>query len=269
MQKNLYKRKFGCEFEYSTEFEDFASLAKRVIARIYGVGKIKIVEDWYKSDNNTKWDVKTDSTTLVELCTPVSRFRDIKNICNVIRSLSRNKSVLVTNNDSMHVHVDAHDIPKENILLLWLKYEKLIFSMFPRHRRVKNCYCKQSIENFPKSEKLIATFFKEALETTLDHHSAISFFFYKNNKKGRNTVEFRLGEGTTDPRFVRNWVLFLLYFLERCKNLETPFEAICDKTVKVNCRTLEEMIEDLDIDDKGVIEWLQERFITFNKNKYL
>jgi len=262
-------RNFGCEFEYSTEYNDFKPIVSSIIDRIYGRNKVKARPEWRKSSHNyVKWDIKTDSSTLIEMCTPISNFHDIKKICGVIESLGKNKKIKITNNDSFHIHVDANDIEKEKILILWLKYEKMIFYLFPPHRRNNNQYCMPSSNR--RGKKIVANIFKEAMESTLEHHSAISFYFYQKNSKNikrkcRKTVEFRLGEGTTNPEFVRNWILFLLYFMERCKKVKNPLNDICEQTIKPSHGTLQDMIADLKIKDVRLIEWINKRFNKFFK----
>lgn len=160
--------------------------------------------------------------------------------------------------------MDIKDAVRENILLLWMKYEHLICSLFPAHRRNNPYFCDRSIEKRLRSEKMISLYFQEALERTNEHHSAISFYFSKktvrHTKRSRNTVEFRLGEGTTDPEFIRNWVLFLLHFMERCNNVKSQLELVCDLTVCVNAIELTKMADDFKITDKRLLVWLHDRF---------
>jgi hypothetical protein len=265
MKKIFYERNFGCEFEFSTSFDKMKKIVSKAVTEIYGRHKLRAREGWYKSTNNfNQWHLKTDSSTLSELCTPVSNCSNIKQIQNVLSKIGRNKDVKITNNDSFHVHMDIKDINRENVLILWLKYERIIFSLFPSHRRNGNTYCARIMDSHLKKGKQVSEFFKSALEVTWDHHSAISFFFFKKNKKrrkrGRNTVEFRLGEGTTDKVFIHNWLSFLLHFLERCKLLESPVETVCDQVVEVSEEGLDGMIKELDIHDEGLKKWLHDRF---------
>lgn len=272
MRKVFYKRNFGCEFEFSTEFDDFKKIASKAITEVYGKNRLRAQRTWYKSSNNfIQWHLKIDNTTLSELCTPVSNYSMLKKIRSVLTKIGKNKNVKITKNDSFHVHMDVRDISKENILILWLKYEKLICALFPSHRRNRNSYCERSVNHHLKTSRQVSEYFKDALEKTLDHHSAISFYFYKKNNKNkrrkcRNTVEFRLGEGTTDSSFIRNWVVLLLHFLECCKKMKSPIESICDTTVECNENGIETLITELNIRDEKLKLWIYDRYEAF-RNK--
>jgi len=262
----ILDRNFGCEFEFSTIYHDFLPIIHPIIEDIYGLKSLKHSEKWYESNNNFKqWHLKLDSSTESELCTPVSNFNDISKITSVLEELGKNKEVKITKNDSFHVHMDVKDIDRETILALWMRYEKVIFSLFPLHRRNHNQFCEKSILR-KKTTKNISEYIQEAIENTKEHHSAISFYFYKHkdpNKisSSRNTVEFRLGEGTTDQNFIRNWVIFLLFFLDNCKSLEIKdiVDIICDKQFSNNKENLNLMIKELQIKDKELKNWIINR----------
>lgn len=268
----IQDRNFGCEFEFSTMYHDFLPIAKQAVDEIYGYGCFKHNEKWYESNNNFKqWHLKLDSSTESELCTPVSKLNNLEEIVSVMSKIGKNKTTKITKNDSFHVHMDVKDMDREAILVLWMRYEKIIFSLFPPNRRNHNEYCESSILR-KKRSKNISEYLKEAIENTQDHHSAISFYFYNHKEKmensihsinsERNTVEFRLGEGTTDASFIRNWVTFLLYFLDSCKALELKdiVDIMCDKMYVSGEENLIFMLEELEIKDKTVRRWVFDRY---------
>lgn len=259
-------RNFGCEFEFSTDYNDMLQIANPIIKEIYGNNRLKAEKGWYKSHNNFKrWHLKLDSSTLSELCTPVSTFSDIDNITQVLSKIGENEKVQITKNDSFHVHMDVGDLDMEPILVLWMKYEKVIFSLFPKHRRNNKIYCGRSIPN-DRSKKDAALYLKDAIDNTMDHHSAISFYFFKRHIKSkrivRNTVEFRLGEGTTDPVFIRNWVLFLNVFLNHCQNIKVSdvVQILCERIIDNDMDGLKLMIKELGVKDLLLKKWLNKRF---------
>jgi len=263
----IQDRHFGCEFEFSTIYHDFLPIVKPIIDNIYGHQCLKHSEKWYESNNNFKqWHLKIDNSTESELCTPVSNLNDINKITSVLELLGKNNAIKITKNDSFHVHMDVKDIDKEAILVLWMRYEKVIFSLFPPHRRNHNQFCEKSILK-EKSNKNISNYLQEAIENTKDHHSAISFYFYKHKETNtlsstRNTVEFRLGEGTTNPVFIKNWVTFLLFFLDSCKNLEIKdiVDIMCDRRLVNNEENLSLMIKELQINNSEVKKWIASRY---------
>ena len=154
----IQDRNFGCEFEFSTLYHDFLKISKPIIENIYGQGCLKHSEKWYESNNNFRqWHLKLDSSTESELCTPVSKLEDIDHITNVMSSLGKNKDIKITKNDSFHIHMDVKDLDREAILILWMRYEKIIFSLFPTHRRNHNEYCESSILKEKKSKNINST----------------------------------------------------------------------------------------------------------------
>ena len=76
----LYGRNFGCEFEFSSEFEEMKTLSQEIIPPIYGKHKLKVTSDWIRSNNNKEWHLKPDATTNSELVTPISSYKDINKI---------------------------------------------------------------------------------------------------------------------------------------------------------------------------------------------
>ena len=246
----LFKYKFGCEFEYSTPWQQTLDMVKPIIKKVYGSNCINANNSYFESINNKKWDLKLDGTTECELCTPVSKYSDLTKICKVIGSLDTK----ITESDSLHVHVDCGKIEKYAILAGWLKYEDVIFHLFPEHRRKNDSYCAKLIEK-GKKQDLIAQFFENAVKECESHYTALSF------SQTKRTIEFRIAEGTKDPVFVYAWVNFLLYFVEYCSKLD-PTVAICKHIKEPN---LQQMISDLNIYDPKVIEWLEARRSKFRK----
>lgn len=255
-------RKFGCEFEFSTDWLISYNIIKPIITSLYGKDSLKAKQEWFKSNNNYRqWHFKTDSTTACELCTPISTYKKLNKILKVIKNIKL-KNIKVSKKDALHVHLDASDLDPKKILLMWLKYEKVIFNMFPKHRQ-NNMYCPKAIKGIIKN-KLVANYFKEAEEGSKEHHYAISFYFYKTNKKNakRNTVEIRIAEGTTDYKFVKNWIIFCLYFVEASKKCDI-INTMCDSPKSYS---LNDLILELKIKDQTLTKWLKKRYEKY-KNK--
>lgn len=82
--------RFGCEFEFSTEWNKMAKLIPEAVHK-YSKDKIYIPKGnqrkLYDSYNNKKWHLKVDGSTETEVNTPVSTLRDLPKICRVISSL--------------------------------------------------------------------------------------------------------------------------------------------------------------------------------------
>jgi len=254
----LTNRRFGCEFEFSTEWRKMLKIVEPIIVDIYGEKHLLAKHDFFDSNNNYKqWHLKIDNSTESELCTQVSVLKDLKKICMVMEKLEEDEDVLVTENDGFHVHVDIRDVEKEKLLSLWLKYEEVIFSLFPKYRR-DNFYCEKGIKRrTKKGTKNIANYFLDADSNSEDHHFALSFYFSKDTEKNlrRKTVEFRVANGTKDKAFVRNWVLFCLHFVEGAKKI-SAVKTVC---ASPNKHTLDELIQEIGIKDKELTLWLIDR----------
>lgn len=130
----MYYYQFGCEFEFSTLYSEMMSRAKKSIKQNSTKKLItrRNKHHYYQSNNNKTWHLKTDSSTECEICTPVSKFSNIQEICNVISCL---EDVDITKKDSFHIHCEVGDIPIPNIIVSWITIENIIFNCFPKHRR--------------------------------------------------------------------------------------------------------------------------------------
>jgi hypothetical protein len=247
---NILNRPFGCEIEISTDFDEVRPILRDAVKKVYKKPLLYAKNSSFDSCIKTnKWHLKDDTTTMSEICTPISTFKDMNNICKVAKSLIQN-DVKITNSDSFHVHVSASDVDPKNILACWLQYESVIKECFPKRRR-KGDYCTELIDYRGKSKKNIAQFLIQAIEDSECHFSIMSFTHYAKRK----TVEFRISEGTLNPEHIRNWVKFCLYFVNYSKRVD-PLMLVCDS---VNNKTLNEMILEMGIKDQKLIQWLRKR----------
>jgi spore coat polysaccharide biosynthesis protein SpsF (cytidylyltransferase family) len=112
----IYSRRFGCEFEFSSPFEDVEKVLKSVLSE----KQLKVEKNWYLSSKNKEWHLKTDATTESELATPICTFKDFPKIKKVLDKLKKAK-ISITNSDSIHVHMEAKDVPKHNIIVAWIQ----------------------------------------------------------------------------------------------------------------------------------------------------
>lgn len=241
---NIMDRKFGCEFEFSTEYHDLFDIINPKIDEVYGKKTLKSLETYAKSRNNyTKWHLKTDSSTECELCTNITSFRSIQKIGKIIKHLD-SAGTKITNKDSFHIHIQADDISAEKILICWLAFEKTIVKCFPKHRR-KNTYCK-ILGRKQKNNKII-DYLPTALKTSLEHHSIMSLKYYQQRK----TFEIRLSHGSTDFSHIYYWTKFCLYFAEFCKNINT-FNWLQKTMIEP---TIEQMFKTMEIKQPNMLQW--------------
>jgi hypothetical protein len=211
-----YNRKFGCEFEFSTKFETLSELIHGIIPQIYGPDSILARNMFFKSVKNIRWHLKSDATTECELVTPISNYEDLGKIRKVLKKLNKHY-IRITKHDSVHVHMDAEDISKRQIIAAWMQIEPIIMKCFPKHRH-NNEYCIPLM----KPNSSIAELFLEAEDDVANHHSILSLANYKN----RGIVEFRICHGTIDPDFITGLVKFYMIFLRYAKSMD-PIDMIC------------------------------------------
>ena len=208
-------RLFGCEFEFSSDWDKAEPIVKDAVLSVYGHHKLTIRKDWMRSHNNRSWHLKEDASTAGEIATPVSKGRDLDRICRVVEMIGKG-GVKTSTSDGFHVHVQANDVDPRLAVAAWSRIEKPILGMFPRHRR-KNDYCEPIA--CPKRPG-----FNDLMDLAREHHSSMSL----SRRKRRGTIEFRLAEGTFDPDFVWNWVTFCLRFVDKASD-EDPYELLMDK----------------------------------------
>jgi hypothetical protein len=217
----IYNRRFGCEFEFSSDFEHVADVASSVIKSVYGSKQIYIKKGHYKSNNNKVWHLKTDATTSCELTTPASLYADIPKLTKVLNTLKDNISI--TRKDSTHIHIQAKDIPKTHIIAAWIQIEPIIKQCVPYYRKY-NEYCRFLSRDH---KSILATHFLGALEAAENHYAAISLYNYHTY----GTVEFRLCEGTLDYKKVINLIKFYTLFVNYAQKID-PIGVLCGKAVE-------------------------------------
>jgi len=238
-------RAYGCEFEFSTEWDE----AEPVIRGAIGARKLVVEERRCRSINNYKWHMKKDGTTEYELASPVSRDGDLARICSIIGRLSR--KLKVTRVDGFHVHVQARDVDKRVLVAAWLRLESAMTRIVPRWRRSAGfCFAVGTKWN-PVADEL-----KGAMEQASDHHAACSTKYYDE----LGTVEFRLCEGTTSPKVVRAWTRLCLAFVEYAKRCDVV-SLLCGKCGDMTFDDMVlEMDPDLDEEDVGVLRSRRNKF---------
>jgi len=239
---SILNRRFGCEFEFSTNFDEVAEIVKPIIKKLYGKNKIKIKEENYPSNNNYKWHLKTDFSTECELATPVSTIEDLPKILKVIKYLHKNH-LKITKNDALHIHISANDVPKKNIIVAWLFIEKAIMKCFNKNRQ-NNEFCPKL--NCCRSKKTtIDTPYNNALQLTKEHHSVISLHYYQKRK----TVEFRASQATFNTDLIEGWILFCLFYLDWAKKINIK-EYMKKRLNEI--KTPKKLIKELNIKNKKV-----------------
>jgi hypothetical protein len=221
-------RKFGIEIELNAT--DGKSKPDDNGAKVAGIDYVcKVVDDhceegaevrgWENTNNNHTWVIKPDSSCGMEVCTPpFTGWRGLQKICRVVEALSKDSKIKSDKRCSVHVHIDFADLDNDQIarILSWyVKCEPVILDAMPDERKV-NRYCQMigMTNSLSHDEKYSAT-------DLINRIGEVKY--YSMNAKAlrkdgsRRTVEFRVveGAGCRDAYLIKNWVRFLLHFIDR------------------------------------------------------
>jgi len=191
----MSRRRFGCEFEFSASWKKVEDAVRRSIPS----GNLEVNKDWCRSKEDSKWILKTDSTTSAELTTPICHDVDLPLVCRVTRRL-HDHDLYITRKDGFHVHVSAMANDPVKMARAWMDYEEAILSMFPEYRR-KSDYCLPYVEDGLRMNDV------QAVDLLHNHHAVMSYSKLR-------TFEFRICEGTLDHAWVGAWVRLCMEFVD-------------------------------------------------------
>jgi hypothetical protein len=248
---SLFWRKFGIELEFSTEFEEAETIVTPIIKEICGNRRLYCLNKVFKSNDNKKqWHLKADHSTHTELVTPISSYNDLFSIKKVIGKIEKS-DLEITKEDGLHFHLQVSKNKADNIILGWLQIENILLKCFPRHRR-NNYYCERINRDYRRNS--LKQIFEEAKNLAEDHHSDISLEKYNY----RNTVEFRLSEGTKNPNIVENWLKFYELFLNYAENIN--FEKVIKNSSTKDIKNIQDVIFLLKVKSEKICDFLKKRY---------
>lgn len=250
-----FHRRFGVEIELNTlngvvkkldEDKGESAYGSDLVASLIHEATRKPVEihGWHRTDNNGGWIVKPDSSCGIEVCTPVLKgWTGLKSLMKVVEAFAKSNAdaskkhrINSDNRCSMHVHVNIADLTKEQlatVIAYYIKCEHVIFDSLPI-RRKNNRYCQ-----FIGMTDLFSHDFNMDPDDLISRVSGVKYyslnayhfmkgggFTWRNNR--RQTIEFRIAENDAclSPFFVKNWVRFLLHFVEVTKNAPYPTKYV-------------------------------------------
>jgi hypothetical protein len=129
----------------------------------------------------------------------------------------------VSDRCGFHVHVEVNDFDEYQVaklVAIWMKIEKVIMNMVPKHR-VNNKFCRL-LNEYNKSYKNksvvdIESFWKtirprENRNYNIQRRVALNIYNYIEDYY-RQTVEFRFPEGTIESYDVVNWIRLFVHFV--------------------------------------------------------
>lgn len=182
------------------------------------VGAEVQVHGWRHNHNNSVWVCKPDSSCGIELCSPVLDESRMGEVLAVMDALASRPEITSGPNCALHVHVDASQfisgLPESSeslcaILAWWVKCEAVMLdSVPPTRRNSRFCRCIGLTDLFSHDEKVVPCMAVSKLQDkylTLNTHHLVG--------RKRNSIEFRILEGTKDSRLCRSWLEFVLGFV--------------------------------------------------------
>jgi hypothetical protein len=244
--KNIDFKSFKSSRKFGIELEVDGSVSKQKICKLIESLSTKkvMVSRYQQSVNNDYWHVKDDATcgttvnkNGVEIASFVGKgIEDLRHIATVAGELE--KQCQINNRCGFHIHVDASDLNEHHVGILlgyWLKIEKVLQYVLPKHRR-NNKFCRFTERRFKVSRKFYSVLKPKDLYLLL---SPFDINFYENydrrfnlnlvnyaramsyeNLNFRKTLELRWPEGTLNSRDIFCWTILFLNFVEVCKNKE-------------------------------------------------
>jgi len=215
-----FTRRFGFEFECLR-----AGITRpQLHAAILTVpGQTATVNGYGHQNNNSEWVVKTDASCGWEVASRVmSTAADLYVGADVVSAMQR-AGASVNNSCGFHVHVEVADFDMDQVATMiqwWVKFERFISDVLDPSRK-HNSYCTRASCNFTGDMAYTtATTLRNnggrgALNTAIIDWSS-------NPDSGYRRVEFRIAQGTNNFVDVKNWIRYLLTFVEFTKTAPRP-----------------------------------------------
>lgn len=230
--------RFGVEIEIDAiDGRDFASRplsqgempagSERVVEIVSSLGLEIQSHGWKHNHNNSIWICKPDSSCGIELCSPVLDEARIDEVLVVLDALAQDSLITCGPNCAFHVHVDVSSIltgPPESSLRLcsvlawWVKCEAVFMDSVPSARKDSRfCRCIGMTELFDHDDPVVPHILVDKLK-----EKYLSLNTYHLAARKRQSIEFRMLEGTKDSCLASNWIRFVINFVRRTSELELP-----------------------------------------------
>ena len=226
MRKVPFTRQFGFELEFNNRCRGAVTQArlKRAIETVRG--ETATINGYSRQNNNRDWVVKTDASCGWEVASRVmSSSEDLKKAAQAVQAMYR-AGAQVNRSCGLHVHVEVVDFTKSQVATMiqwWVKFERFVSDVLDPSRK-NNMYCRRVGKNFSGNrsygtdETLRSNNGRNALNTARICWSSSSSARHRVDKR----VEFRIAHGTNDFVDLKNWVRFLLTFVEFSKEAYKP-----------------------------------------------
>lgn len=200
-------------YHFGVEFEGCVKENTTLLLNALNENKIPTVAPGYTHDIMTEFKIVSDGSVRadegfqpLELVTP--KLNGLEGFNKIKKALSVWKEIggIVNATTGTHVHVDAYDLTKEQMIELariWVKIETKILWYLVSPSRRNGMYCRrvdrQYIVNLAIQEPRL-----------LDRRYSLNCAAFAKYK----TIEFRLHNGTLNAKKIIPWIIFLLKLVE-------------------------------------------------------
>lgn len=184
-----------------------------------------IIKGYEHTHNNPTWVAKPDGSCGMEIVSPpVKGWGGLKSILHVVEALQKDSKIQADHRCSVHVHLEIADLNETqlaSVIAWWVKCEPVIMDAMPLSRK-RNRYCQLIGMN--------NTFQHDGCYSASDLiHKVGDVKYYSMNTEqyvrgNRKTIEFRTieGDGCKDAYLVKQWVRFLIHFVDMAASVGMP-----------------------------------------------
>lgn len=196
------------------------------------IGESVELQGWDHIHNNTSWVVKPDNSCGIEVNSPILKgWTGLEKLMRVQEAL-RDAGINSDKRCSLHVHVNIADLnPQQlaSVVAYYIKCEHIFFDSIPPHRK-NSRYC----QLLGLTDLFSHDFYMNPMDlinlvSGVKYYSMNCYHFCKgggftSDNHRKRTIEFRIMEGSAclDPLATKNWVRFLLHFVDRTSKLPLP-----------------------------------------------
>lgn len=226
-------RRFGIEIELNTTTDVIKKGDQVPDGAEYVAGIIKQVckdnvhlNGWLHVNDNTGWVIKPDSTCGIEINSPIMKGGyDLVKLLRVVQLLNEN-NIKADHRCSFHVHVNLEDLTNlqiASVLAWWIKCEGVLFDLLPAKRKCNRHTQLIGLTDLFEHDQI---YHYRNLISALGTVKYYSASVYHLRKERRRSIEFRIAgnEFCKDPIAVKNWIRFLLHFVEVAKEKYPVFD---------------------------------------------
>jgi len=183
------------------------------------------IRAWEHTNGNKRWVAKPDSSCGLEVVSPPRKgWKGLKDVLRVVDGLGADERIKADHRCSVHGHIEVSDLSESelaSVICWWVKAEPVIMDAMPMSRK-RNRYCQ--IIGMNNTFQHDGDYSDQDLIQRIGDVKYYSMNTWAYCKGNRKTVEFRTieGAGCKDAYLVKQWIRFLIHFVEITSKLGRP-----------------------------------------------